>query len=147
MGTDIHGWVEVRLSGRFPPDEWHGIVRIDALVERDYRVFAQLFGIRNDERLVPLAARRGLPIDVSQDFLDAEDVGPNNPLEGVSWISWRELTGDVSTESGAMVSEGDFSASQRLAKTGRGWQLVFRMMELLSVAYGTDSVRLVVYFD
>lgn len=39
MGTDIHGWVEIREY-----DEWYPAIVIGHIVSRDYDAFGCLFG-------------------------------------------------------------------------------------------------------
>jgi hypothetical protein len=38
-GTDIHGWVEVKEKER-----WHGVIKIDRIISRNYDMFGCLFG-------------------------------------------------------------------------------------------------------
>ena len=98
VGTDIHGWVEY-----WHPDLelWIGIIKLHNLVSyRNYELFVWLFGIgqRPDIPMQwdfpPIAARRGLPSDASQEAATdyAADMA-RYPKEyyGTTWISWREV--------------------------------------------------------
>lgn len=38
MGTDIHGWVETKIKTK-----WHGVIKIDWLLSRNYLMFGCLF--------------------------------------------------------------------------------------------------------
>lgn len=148
MGADIHGWVEVadRTNGR-----WDGIIRIRYLVERSYRVFAILFGIRNGYGFAPLAARRGLPDDRSIDTkLDLEEGGIGGV--GITWALWSELkTVDwaqlLPYPSIQQHADSQQEALPRAAYIPPLWEALFRVMEALAVPYSDDGVPLVVWFD
>jgi hypothetical protein len=60
MGCDIHGWIEIRLPGL---DEWLKVVHAGLIFDREYKMFACLFGVRNYWNLRPLFAMRGRPFD------------------------------------------------------------------------------------
>lgn len=58
MGTDIHAHVEVKVGGKW--------LHFNAPhVDRDYRLFTKLAGVRDVEDVEPIAQPRGLPDDVS----------------------------------------------------------------------------------
>lgn len=66
MGADIHGWVEVRnrrheamWDQRDSTEDWHAIVKIDHLVDRNYNLFSGLFGHRNPGQFPSAAPGRG----------------------------------------------------------------------------------------
>lgn len=90
MGIDIRGWIEVHS----PLSEvWSGAVRVSTLADRNYEVFA-LFGIRQRRDFPPVAARRGLPNDVSAEAkTDYEAAITAYPREfhSPTWLSWAEL--------------------------------------------------------
>lgn len=74
MGCDIHGVLEVRRSylSSGADSLWEGVVKLDALLSRDYDRFAYLFGVRHypDDQDLPgtvvgAFADRGLPHDPS----------------------------------------------------------------------------------
>ena len=154
MGADIHGWVEVK---ELPPGGyqytsgtryWNGVIRIRYLVERSYRVFAILFGMRNTYGVVPLAAGRGLPNDRSVDTkLDLE-----NGMVGITWalwselktVDWAQLPPHLGIRQGA---DGEQGALPRAAYIPQRWEALFQMMEALAGPYGDENVRLVVWFD
>jgi uncharacterized UPF0160 family protein len=97
MGTDIHGWVEVRPLADEP--EWYGVINAGLLVGRDYDTFGCLFGVKNYAGFVPLAAGRGLPEDASAEVravtTRAEGMTDGEyaaAVHSASWIAWSELT-------------------------------------------------------
>lgn len=84
MGTDMSGWVEVRLD----EGTWKGVQRLN--IDRHYALYAALFGVRNSNHLVPLAARRGLPLHVSEESLEL--LGGEKPGNlDATWIGLWEL--------------------------------------------------------
>jgi hypothetical protein len=93
MGTPrIYGWIEIR---DWLGDNWHGVVRIDALTSPypDSNVYECLFWADIAELdFVPVAPRRGLPPDLSHEVQRTlqEDWGP---LTHRSWVTWAEMQG------------------------------------------------------
>ncbi|WP_279581958.1 hypothetical protein [Fodinicola feengrottensis] len=71
---------------------WSAAINLSLLTTaRDYDAFGCLFGVRNYAKFGPIAADRGLPVDVSdvvrQDHAESlEDMG-----FGDTWIGWDEL--------------------------------------------------------
>lgn len=74
MGTDIHGFIEVRNScthSSEPDDDelffrWHSAIALDHVYGgRSYEAFGCLFGVRGGS-FEPLAAQRGFPRDASR---------------------------------------------------------------------------------
>lgn len=95
MGTDIHGWLEVRRAGT-----WHGHLNFKFLQLRDYRVFAAL--------TVPA---RGMPDDASP---ETQDLHPHREGNyGHSWIDgveaaqvdFRSLTFPVTGTAWQMIAD------------------------------------------
>ena len=84
MGTDIHGWVEVNsLIG------WYAVVNAGWLLDRDYRMFGSLFGVRNNTEFTPLASLRGLPENATA---EARRVfGDSESYHSLTYITLREL--------------------------------------------------------
>ncbi|MFI0479646.1 hypothetical protein [Actinomadura sp. 9N215] len=84
MGTDIYGWIEIRdgTQGWRPETELS-----DLYSDRDYDAFAWLFGLRNIGDFQPLAANRGLPVDVSHYVRGQVEEWQH----GTTWISWAEV--------------------------------------------------------
>lgn len=139
MGTDINGWVEFRdpwMDENMGEIRWHPVVDVCLLLSRDYKAFASLFGVRNYHDLSPIAARRGLPDDVS-DAVREDAAWEGNHSH--TWITWREIAA-LGPQEREALSEPDFPP-------GVGFPLVFEMMESLAKRYGDDCVRLVVWFD
>lgn len=85
MGCDIHLHAEVKIGG-----QWHHYSAPTTL-RRNYRLFAFMANVRNDDDIVPLAMPRGLPSDItavtaidleiwrldghSHSWLNAEEIG------------------------------------------------------------------------
>ncbi|MFG1665289.1 hypothetical protein [Streptomyces sp. Y7] len=98
MGTDIHGFIEVRNSyvdSSEPDDDepffrWHPAIPLDHVHnDRSYAAFGCLFGVRG-RAFEPLAAQRGFPQDASRAVTRAyERERPDS--HSPSWISWSEL--------------------------------------------------------
>lgn len=85
MGTDIHGWIEVK-EGNF----WRGVNEVYRLTRarRNYEMFGCLFGVRNRGNFKPIAEGRGLPGDVSDEAKkDEEFCGGKDH----TWISYKEI--------------------------------------------------------
>ncbi|MFB6631968.1 hypothetical protein ACFCWY_18890 [Streptomyces sp. NPDC056362] len=96
MGTDIHGFVECRAAFRTLEVEdvsgWHGAIDLDLLYGGcDYDAFSCLFGVRNYAGFRPLAAKRGLPGDVS-DETRREYEAWGRGAHDATWIGWEELS-------------------------------------------------------
>jgi hypothetical protein len=82
MGVDIHGWVEMKA---WYPDEWIGVMRIDAVIGRHKDGFGSMF--LNEGLFEPISVGRGLPEDIS------EEVKRSHPEDnwGYTWSFWREI--------------------------------------------------------
>jgi hypothetical protein len=84
MGTDIYGWAEERSTSR----GWKGLWRLH--IHRNYGLFAALFDERNSGHLIPLAARRGIPEDASDEFR-REFAGESPEDRRATWVGLWEL--------------------------------------------------------
>jgi hypothetical protein len=135
MGTDCYGWVEVRdpttPASAAPgfPNWWSGVIRINDIVERDYRVFGYFFGVRNPFDAA-VAGRRGIPVQLSEEAL--ADAADPTDMHAASWLLWSE------------VQASDWRSMVELTP---GWGLLFSLMEQLAAHFGDERVRLVVWFD
>jgi len=88
MGTGIHGWVERKYFTN--PDSWRRVLDISAIVERDYPLFARLFGVNNSLNFPSVAPNRGLPNDVDERIKDEYDaIQPD--YHSPSYITWEEI--------------------------------------------------------
>lgn len=58
MGCDIHLYVEIKIGG-----QWY--VYNHPHVPRNYELFAIMAGVRNYDKILPIAEPRGIPEDVS----------------------------------------------------------------------------------
>ena len=135
VGIDIHGWVEVRPRFHPPvlPDlelrRWDGIVKLDHLLARNTALCAALFAVGTAPPESALAARRGLPDDLSQEAEAAYLTDAEDPA-AVAWPSWVTLE-----ELQAATWES----------LGCDWTVLFALMGTLAAEY--SGVRLVVWFD
>ncbi|WP_247708740.1 hypothetical protein [Streptomyces sp. C3-3] len=100
MGTDIHGFIEVRnsyIDSSEPDDDelffrWHPAIALDHVYDgRSYEAFGCLFGVRGGA-FKPLAAQRGFPRDASRAVTRAFE-WEREDSHSPSWISWAELEG------------------------------------------------------
>ena len=136
MGVDCYGWVEVNDPRKHDsgasrtPNWWGAVVRIDDIVDRSYAAYGFFFNVRNHSDSA-IASRRGLPLHMSES-VEAEAEDPDSILTAVTWILWSEILGS------------NWQASITLTP---GWSLLFSMMEHLATHYGSERVRLVVWFD
>jgi hypothetical protein len=85
MGCDIHTFIEAKVNGH-----WHFAGSHDRF-SRNYRVFAELAGVRGDPASgKPVAPDRGLPDDVSFWVkLESDRYGEDGHSH--SWASWQEV--------------------------------------------------------
>ena len=140
MGCDIHGWVEVRpyRSGR---DYWRSVVNINYW-ERNYLIYARLFGVRNSFGVIPIAASRGLPITskYANEEPEPRDIDVQK-WEGDghshSWILFTEFEDDL---------QEIIKPYKHYNNYDKWWRL-YQIMSLLAEQYGKDNVRIVVWFD
>lgn len=83
MGCDIHAHIEVKVEGRWehyscPP------------IQRNYRLFARICGVRNSGNITPISDPRGLPTDLSlitqkcYNFMKCD-------AHSATWLSGKEL--------------------------------------------------------
>ena len=97
MGSDIYGGIEYRHPGAgsqwYEGETWLTAISLWPLHdEADYAAFACLFGVRNYAGFAPLAAARGLPVDVSAGLrAELERPVAVGDMDGASWVSWAEL--------------------------------------------------------
>lgn len=85
MGTDIHGWIEVKEGGM-----WRGVLDVYKLLggARCYEMIGSLFGIRNFGHFIPLAEKRGLPQDASKEV--KEDL-EHWAGRWATWLTYKEI--------------------------------------------------------
>ncbi|WP_449351739.1 hypothetical protein [Streptomyces shaanxiensis] len=97
MGTDIHGGIEFRHphagTDYYDGEPWVTAMDLWPLYdETDYAAFGLLFGVRNYVGFRPLAAGRGLPVDLSSEMRSTlGSWGGQGEVDGASWINWAEL--------------------------------------------------------
>jgi hypothetical protein len=96
-GAISHGGIEYRHPGAGP--QWHegetwltAISRWPLHDETDYAAFACLFGVRNHAGFAPLAAARGLPVEVSAGLrAELERPVAVGDMDGASRVNRAEL--------------------------------------------------------
>jgi hypothetical protein len=171
MGTDIDGWVETLVSeyetahGR--EELWHEILSIGQFVNREYLMFASLFGVRNKDNIFhPIAANRGLPPFPSDASKRLQEWG----CENITWIGWDEIQAIDWTEKSlkpVMVTRSEEDPHKlwmRSPEPGRhseeyitrgdvlhgyeegNWPYLFSLMEQIYNRIHPDDMRLVVGF-
>src|SRR5262249_41156338 len=130
---------------------------IEPLADRSYGLYAGLFDIRNhDGQFAPVAGRRGFPTDVSWAVRDAF-VKPDHEAATASWIMARELAAvdwEVLEQWPPEISErlsplavGRVHPQRLGAYLTPGWRVLLKIIEDLTLRFGPDGVRLVVWFD
>lgn len=102
MGTDIHGWVEVKpwWSG-----DWYGVIKIDRVIDRVYDMFGCLFGVRNYANFKPIAANRELPINIAKETQNELKKWDASYIHSHSRISWSEVKEIEWDEEGEALDE------------------------------------------
>lgn len=156
MGTDIHGFIEVRnrcIDSSEPDDDepplrWHPAIALDHVYDgRSYAAFGSLFGVRG-RSLDPLAAQRGFPRDASRAATRAFE-WESEDAHSASWISWAELaeTDWDSAEAVGGPSAPEAPLTRRQVVRDEDWGDVWSVMAMLARRHGADNVRLVVWFD
>jgi hypothetical protein len=168
VGADIYGWVEIR---RPDSEWWDAAICIDDIVQRQYGMFASLFGVRNwvgvrdvvpeKERTLEhgcfraIAPGRGEPQRASEYY--RSERGDREDVVGETWVLWSELAvvnwdeegEDYIDEEGLRCGEpGPGRRHERRADylTG-GWATLLKLMEILAGQFGAENVRLAVWFD
>jgi hypothetical protein len=138
VGVDCYGWVEVHnptdIRGVRFGDWWSGVIRINDIVDRNYRAYGYFFDAVNHVDS-PLAGHRGVPSQMSHEALADAAAFADDPTEltGVTWILWSE------------IQASDWRTISDLGALG--WELLFTLMADLAAVYGGDHVRLVIWFD
>lgn len=83
MGCDIHLHIEIKLKGKW--EHW-GYPNID----RDYRLFTKMAGVRQVQGITPISQPKGLPDDLTvlTQFDANEQTGDRH---SESWLSKEEI--------------------------------------------------------
>src|SRR4051794_30217231 len=111
MGTDIDGWIEVKQVS----EEWRPAVALGAVyLGKDYLIFGKLFGVRNYTNALSIAAKRGLPEDISVE-VRKEAMYPGYYAH--TWIGWQEL------------KESDWEVDMY-------WMALVKVLEILADVHG-----------
>jgi hypothetical protein len=156
MGTDIHGFIEVRndyIDSSEPEDDellfrWHPAIALAHVYnDRSYEAFECLFGVRG-RSFEPLAALRGFPQDASRTVARAFET-EREDSHSPSWISWAELEEADwdATETLTRQAVREEPLTRRQAVRDADWGDVWTVMRTLAKRHGAENVRLVVWFD
>lgn len=132
MGCDIHGYVEVNpLDGNW----WQPTIDLKAFSLRNYRFFSGLFGVRGPDGV---AKNRGLP----KEFLRFDDDlrGRLKQIQETDYHSYTWATFEELKKKWLEISEELFGYDQ-------DWMCLYELCDKLQRRFGTDKVRLVVWFD
>ena len=147
MACDIHGWIEFNYFGHNEKlnkevgPYWYPAVDIGMIADRNYRMFARLFGVRNNFDYTPRFANRGFP---EKDKFHAEDVRDKNFKQ---WeADGHSMTHVYYNEIQKWLEDGLYKYKDGSMLT-EGWKQIFDMMKVLAETKGTQNVRLVVWFD
>lgn len=104
MGMAIEGLIEVRTSMVAQAATWSGVVIIDSLLSQNTAGFDSLFGVTGRGPFRPLASRRGIPVDTSNNLSHS---GWTSVMANPSWITCAELQAadwdEAPTDSGLVV--------------------------------------------
>jgi hypothetical protein len=161
MGVDISGWVETRYAGI---EGWYGAIRIQNIVNRQYGMYASLFGVRNSDdgkatevgRFRAIAAGRGAPPSLSAEYVEERDT--YGGAVGETWVLWSELAAiDWDEEGEDYIGETDhlqydepgpgIRRERREDHLNGWWAKLFKLMAVLAEQFGADNVRLSVWFN
>lgn len=140
MGLDVYGWVEIWNADR--EENWQAVVNVYPLLARENDVFAHVFGIlpsgtRVDSTFAPLAAARGIPHDASPEAREWDPiVVPHSGYTGHTWVLWSELEPTP-------WGHGTSPSGERLPSN---WRTLFDVMSCFAREYGSERIRLVVWF-
>ena len=160
MSVVIDGWVEVQwlppgYRPWHPSPPWTAVITVGSILDQNVDMFGSLFGVRNVSRFRPLAPDRGFPSDPS--LVLAEEISELQPflarreIGHASWLTWAEIDRidweePAETTEPVGLSSVDHVATRREALSGP-WILLFDLMRRLAQDYGSDHVRLVVWFS
>lgn len=130
MGCDIHGFVEVKPFPDSDPTYWKGVIKIDEPIDRNYKMFSYLFGVRKKDDNSPkgIAEKRGLPIEGYSTEVLSESGRWGTDGHSHTWIVFEELTPIYSA-------------------LNDDWKRLVSMMRYLKSRYGSGNCRIVVWFD
>lgn len=146
MGCDIHSYAEKRVNGKWQrvdvtPFDW-----------RSYGMYGFLAGVRNYSDVPPLAGRRGLPGDASQEVA-GEHEHWGGDAHSASWLSVEELSVfdyDAAVEDRRITVNNDGGCT---AKPGGGKMTTWReflgpdFFRDLAALKDAGAERVVFWFD
>lgn len=140
MGCDIHAGVEVMVHP-FKEYPGFGIWRMagELPINRDYRLFAILAGVRNAENITPISDPRGLPEDASR-VMKGWHEHWGSDAHSASYVTLDEiqdwLRANTSIESLLLTNLGKI-----------GSELFIRGQRWYPEGGATGDIRLVFFFD
>lgn len=149
MGFTIAGAVEVR--GSHPEgmkQYWQRFATLETVYLRSRMIYDELFGVYADDggTKTPMFADRGLPDDLSDAAFDDQKTWAKtqkyNRTHHDSWFTWDEM------ESSHWLDEWDngVDTGYRTALSEYNWSVFFHVVRELSLFYGSENVRVVVWF-
>jgi len=130
MGTDIHGFIQVYDYG------WRNMVNIGEIGDRDYDLFAYLFGVRNYSNYKPHFANRGFPDEFNDEKL--KEMYIEGYYHSVTYVNYNELKELSFTDINDKEDKDDMKSCIKY---------YLKFMEALAVKYDPDSIRMIVWFD
>lgn len=140
MGCDIHLHTEIKVNGKW---EHYG----NPSVDRNYRLFALMAGVRNDLGVVPICEPKGLPNDLAAvTAMDYDRM--SSDAHTPSWFGKDEL---IAFEQ--RIGEARYPAQDRLDVEhhiagylfGNSWAGFYRYPN--EGRHGVEAVRFVFWFD
>jgi len=133
-------------------------------------MYASLFGVRNwSNRMLPHDVERVIPVGQFRAIAPGRGAPPNASPEyerdryvgvvGETWVLWTELAAIDWDEEGEQYvdDEPPYLVSgwpgpgrrheRRRDHLNGGWATLFKLMEVLAEQFGSDNVRLCVWFN
>lgn len=135
MGTSMSGYVEVREYSK-QKNVWFDFHTIPW--KRDYRIYAILANVRNDDlNLHPISVPRGLPDDINNGTKYEHDEDAKNGVKWETWVTAGELENYPYWKQAQAIGDGIVPI----------WNAFIDYIIELGKKYGSDNVRLVVWFS
>lgn len=168
MGTDIRTFIEYRLS---PDDIW--LTHSEVFLERDYRLFSAIAGVRGAEDDITLFEPRGFPADASafaqlayyvhimpdeefvhnglSKFVRASDVASIIECGGHYRPRSQDIISHPDARRASWLNVSEIHEALRAAGVtsetlGNAWQLALRTMRAVEAEFHA-VVRLVFWFE
>ena len=132
MGTDIHGWLEVRKFD----NNWREVTELG--LPRFYHMFAILADVRTSDE-TPISKPKGLPEDICK--LTQNDFNWwVDDAHSCSWLNWDDLK-QYDWDTHFKEYDGGYCRPQD------PYLELFNRMKAIAELHGDDNVRIVFWFD